>query len=81
MKAHHTEYFEIVYEVVAGIESRRATGTHPKMEEINDKHGSGGFWELAERLSDDFFRTNLFRDWDGEFFDEIDKFLEENLDK
>jgi hypothetical protein len=49
---------------------------------INDiqlKQGTGGFYELAEDLTDEFEKLNEGREWDGEFFDEIEEFLEKKL--
>lgn len=39
--------------------------------------GSGGLYELAEELTDEFERTNKNEDWiDKEYLDEIDSFIE-----
>lgn len=39
--------------------------------------GHGGLYELAEELTDKFEEKNKGREWDGEFFDEIAEFLEQ----
>jgi hypothetical protein len=41
--------------------------------------GLGGLYELAEDLTDEFELLNKDREWDGEFFDEIERFLDEKL--
>lgn len=49
------------------------------IEEIQLNKGIGGFYELAEDLTDEFELINKDREWDGEFFDEIEDFLEKKL--
>ena len=47
---------------------------------IKDRYeaqGTVGMYELAEKLTDEFEKLNEGRDWDGEFFDEIMKFIYE----
>jgi hypothetical protein len=41
-----------------------------------ESYGTGGLYELAESLTDDFEKLNAGRLWDGEFFEEIWDFLE-----
>lgn len=42
------------------------------------KHeGTGGLYRLAERWTYDFELLNKGREWDGEFFDEIELFCED----
>lgn len=38
--------------------------------------GHGGLYKLAEEWTDEFEKLNEGRKWDGEFFDQIDEFLE-----
>jgi len=38
--------------------------------------GHGALYELAEELTDEFEKINQGKEWDGNFFDEIDLFLE-----
>lgn len=49
------------------------------IEEIQLRQGTSGFYELAEELTDEFENLNEGREWDGEFFDEIEDFLEKKL--
>lgn len=42
--------------------------------------GRGGVYTLCEDLTDEFEELNEEREWDGEFFDEIDKFLTKKLE-
>ena len=39
------------------------------------EQGTGGMYELAEELTDEFEKLNADREWDGEFFDEIEEFI------
>ena len=47
--------------------------------EIEGTQGTGGLYELAKELTDKFETLNGDREWDGEFFDEIENFLEKEL--
>ena len=75
-----TSYLETYYEVVAEITNSINLGsTSKRVEETEATVGRGGLWMLAEDLADKFELQNKGREWDGEFFDEIDKFLEKEL--
>ncbi len=41
--------------------------------------GHGGLYELAYDLTDEFENLHQGREWDGEFFEEIENFLDEKL--
>jgi hypothetical protein len=71
---------ETHYEVVAGIISRiDIEGTIPNA--VQKGKGTGGLYELAKDLTDEFETINAGRQWDGEFFDVIEKFLHKKLDR
>lgn len=38
--------------------------------------GTGGMWQLAQEWTNEFQKQHALREWDGEFFDELDDFLE-----
>jgi tRNA uridine 5-carbamoylmethylation protein Kti12 len=42
----------------------------------NEEQGTAGLYELAEELTDKFELLNKDREWDGEFFDEIEEFIQ-----
>lgn len=42
---------------------------------IEVMEGMGGFYDLAETLTDKFEEANKGREWDGDFFDTIEEFL------
>lgn len=72
---------ETHYEVVAAITNEIAH------DNVNDnliyktlrENGHGGLYELAEELTDEFELLNKGREWDGEFFEEIERFLDEKF--
>lgn len=41
--------------------------------------GHGGLYELANDLTDEFETLHQGREWDGEFFETIENFLDEKL--
>jgi hypothetical protein len=41
--------------------------------------GIGGLYQLAEDLTDEFESTHEKREWDGEYYDEIEEFLKTKL--
>jgi len=43
--------------------------------------GRGALYELAEDWTNQFEERNKNRDWDGEFFDEIEQFITEKINK
>jgi len=70
------DYLETFYEVVAMIESQRnADEPHPAIKHINDTQGTGGFWELAIKLTDQFEQKYSGKQWDGEYFDTLEEYL------
>lgn len=40
-----------------------------------ENSGTGGIYELGEQWTDEFEELNKGREWDGEFFDELEAFL------
>jgi hypothetical protein len=75
---------ETHYEVVAAIIVAHAMHTHEidhseLLEKTIKEKGHGGLYELAEDLTDEFETINKNREWDGEFFEEIETFLNEKL--
>jgi len=74
-----TSWNETHFEVVSEIAGLRESGTNSKIKEINQTQGTGGFYKLAEQLTDEFESLNKGREWDGEFFEELESFLHERL--
>jgi len=47
--------------------------------EILNSLSMGERWELANLMTDEFEKQNVGREWDGEWFDEIDEFVNSKL--
>jgi hypothetical protein len=68
METHH----EVVSEIARILNIDAGTGlAHERYE----SQGTGGMYELGEELTDEFEKLHEGREWDGEFFDEIEAFL------
>jgi len=67
-------YFEVVYAIASYLDISGSAAYC-----IRQQKGIGGLYELAEDLADEFERLHAGRQWDGEFFEEIDRFLYERL--
>lgn len=50
-----------------------------KLKTIQKEEGHCGFYNLANKLTDEFEELNKNREWDGEFFDEVEQFIEKNI--
>ena len=68
---------ETHYEVVAAITSIALDNDNKDnlVYKTYREDGLGGLYELAEELTDEFELLNKGREWDGEFFEEIEGFL------
>lgn len=51
-----------------------------KLEKIQDEYGICGIWEFCISITDEFEELNRGREWDGEFFDEIEEFIRKKVD-
>lgn len=76
-----TSWEETHFEVVSAI-SLQANKDKPckVIADIIESQGTGGLYELAEELTDKFEKIHKDRQWDGEFFDAIEAFLDVELD-
>lgn len=77
----YSEWHETHFEVVSAI-SIEAYKNNPSkpVKECYEASGTGGLYELAEELTNEFQSLHTGREWDGEYFDEIEKFLQEKLE-
>lgn len=68
-------YLETYYEVVDYI-TRQLVDDDPtgKIALTAVMEGRGGMYTLAEYWADEFEAVNSSREWDGEFYDEIEEF-------
>jgi len=76
-----TSYLETHHEVVRVITLHVENGVNSKANDVMENRGTGGLYELAEDLTDRFEHLNVARAWDGEFFDEIEDYLNKTLIK
>ena len=65
-------HYEVVSEITRIIHANEGFGL---ASETVYTQGTGGLYELAKRLTDEFETLNTGREWDGEFFEEIWDFL------
>ena len=76
---------ETHYEVVAAITTElisyyeRGVFNHELIRRTLTEKGHGGLYELANDLTDEFENLHQGREWDGEFFETIENFLNEKL--
>ncbi len=69
---------ETHFEVVSAIKLNEDL-ENSKVAEVATMEGTGGLYEFAKRLTDEFEQLHKGREWSGEFFEEIEKFLENKL--
>lgn len=69
-------HFEIVSMITLDLEKG-----NNKVEEISETQGTGGLYTLAKQLTDKFEKLHEGREWDGEFFEEIEYFYAKELKK
>lgn len=69
-------HFEIVQAITIEWMKDSPSG---KVYEAQMTGGHGALYELAEELTDKFESIHEGRDWDGDFFDVIEEFINENL--
>lgn len=74
-----SSWAETHHEVVSEITQVMLGELPAKLEEIQLSQGTGGIWEFCITLTDDFEWKNKDREWDGEFYDEIEEFIKINL--
>lgn len=65
---------ETHFEVVSFINDPDNTNS-PIIQDVYEENGTGGMYELAENLTDEFESISKNKEWDGDFFDEIKLFL------
>lgn len=70
---HEVVEFITVHEIERQSKENSTEGT--EIAKRQEAQGIGGLYELAKEWTDEFEKKNKGRKWDGEFFDEIDIFL------
>lgn len=75
-----TSWQETHYEVVQAITFiAQQDEPYGIVEERREAQGHGGLYELARELTDAFEKEHEEYEWDGEFFDTIEAWLDEKL--
>ena len=72
----HETHFEVVNFISLNYERDSVTS---KVAELYERYGTGYMYELAKELTDEFELLNKGRQWNGEFFEEIESFLIQKL--
>lgn len=75
-----TSWAETHYEMVSMITIMYEKGSE-ELEAYLENRGIGGFYELSAELTDKFEEENEGRSWDGEFFEEIEFFFDNEIKK
>lgn len=75
VETHHT----IVRNIEHMLDNQDEDMWGKKLYEAQINGGTGGIWILCETLTDKFEQENIGTEWDGEWFDAIDAFLEKEL--
>ena len=81
IKSDIASYMETHFEIasVIGNEMRKDKFDSKVVEDRHEAQGTGGMYELAEELTEEFQKLNEGRLWNGEFFEEIDAFINKKL--
>jgi hypothetical protein len=73
---------ETHHEIVSAITLIMDQDNYPvKLEEIQHSQGKGGIWEFCLDLTNEFEELNKDKDWDGEYFDELEEFIESKINE
>jgi len=79
MKTINTSYLETFFEITTFINNHlnfifENDEVESAIRDMFDTQGTGGMYEIAEEWTDEFEELNKDREWDGEFFDEVEDF-------
>lgn len=69
-------HYEIVTAIALELDKAKPSGVAA---ETRESQGTNGLFTLAEELTDKFELLHKGREWDGEFFEAITDFINENL--
>lgn len=77
-------WMETHHEIVAHIHqelSKPEEEWSPQFSLIGAMEGRAGFYDISEMWANEFELKNYGREWDGEFFDEIDEFVKKKIEE
>lgn len=69
-------HYEVVQAMCETFYARKRTGV---VAETHNESGTGGLYELAEDLTDEFEKQYEGHEWAGDYFDTIESWLNEKL--
>lgn len=72
------DYLETYYEMVSQLETLKNQPGN-QVADVYDHGGTGSMYEMAEEWTDEFQREHEGKQWNGEFFDAVDRFVENKL--
>lgn len=72
-------WHETHFEIVSAINSQLSISEDNMSNRVKYAQGTGGLYELAEELTNKFEKMHQGREWDGDFFDEVEGFIKEEL--
>lgn len=71
METHH----EVVAYITRQLELNDYMTEGTKVRQAHESQGTGGLYELSQDWTNEFETENKDREWDGDFFDEVEVFL------
>ena len=70
-----SDYLETYHEITRCIWEAIDSDFLNEIKLVYDQNGTGAMYELARAYTDEFQRLHHDRQWDGDFFDEIENFM------
>ena len=70
-----SDYLETYHEITRCIWEAIDSDFLNEIKLVYDQNGTGAMYELAKAFTDEFQRIHHARQWDGDFFDEIETFM------
>lgn len=78
-KAELSDYLETYSQITRSLWEYVDTHESNKIKELYEQQGTGGLWLIAEEYSKQFDELHKNKEWDGEFFDEIEIFMKTKI--
>ena len=77
-----TSWYETFYEIAAKVATIQNSGLeifYSKLQDVIDVKGTGGVYSFVRNLTDKFELQYQGVEWDGNYFDTLDEFLDKEL--
>lgn len=78
LKCWSQTHFEVV-SILTLLEQKPENEQPFELLSVRKNEGTTGVWELAEAITNEFEDQNEGREWDGEFYEEIEAFVRQKL--